>query len=96
MKIRPGQRERPPILLLIETRSAGGDHSSTLLPEITRVAARRLRSHLRFGGTSIERGVRTVHVHGAPEWMWRDLFDAIERADTAKADSEITVRHDRP
>jgi hypothetical protein len=60
--------------------------------EAVTIAARRLRPRLRFSGTSIEGSVRVVNVTGAPSWLWRDLFDAIDHSDAARADAALQER----
>lgn len=60
------------------------------------VALRRMRPRLRLSGYTIEAGARTVHVIGGRPAEWADLFLSLERADAAKADAEISDRHQIP
>ena len=63
--------------------------------EAVTVAARRLRTHLRYAGFTIEGGVRTARL-SAPVWMIRDLVDSLENSDVARADAHLNEPHERP
>lgn len=59
------------------------------------MAARRLPTHLRYEGVTIECGVKRT-TFSIPIWMLRDLVDSLENSDVVRADAHLNDPHKRP